>query len=75
MSTRVDIRVSPAAMEYFLVCARIRGVSRAVLLRRLLHTVAHDQMVGSVLDDENDMKRRRPGEHRYKHRHKDVHSD
>jgi len=62
-------------MEYFSVCARIRGVSRAALIRRLLHTIAHDQMVGSVLDDENDMKRRRLGEHRYKHRHKDVRSD
>jgi hypothetical protein len=52
------------AVKYFDTCARIRGISSRSLLRRILDTIVHDQMVGAILDD--DCKReRRKGEHRY----------
>lgn len=53
-------------VEYINRCARIRGVSVTSLLSRLLAVIAKDQLVGGILDDFDNMKQRRPGEHKFK---------
>jgi len=60
--------ISNAAADYLDKCARIRNISRASLLRRLFDTIAMDQLVGSILDDEDAMRERRKGEHRNRHK-------
>ena len=50
---------------YLHTCARIRGISLTALLTRLVDLVGQDQLVASVLDDADEIKVRRKGEHRY----------
>ncbi|WP_024340960.1 hypothetical protein [Bradyrhizobium japonicum] len=66
MPTRIQIEVDDDDFRYFDACARIRNISPRSLFRRLMKTVATDQMVASILDDEGDLRRRGRGEHRYR---------
>ncbi len=51
--------------DYLRSCARIRRISVSSLLRRLMHHIADDQMVASILDDEDSFTRRK-SEHHYR---------
>jgi len=62
----VHIRISDATADYLDRCARIRNISRASLLRRVFDTIAEDQLAGSILDDADTLKERRPGERYFK---------
>ena len=50
--------------DYFRSCARIRGISTAALLNRVLKAVADEQLVLAVLDDDS-ARVRLDGERRY----------
>ncbi len=65
LKNQAYITLSDADADYFTKCARIRDLSRASLLRRMLHTIAQDQLVGSILDDGDAPRKRRNGEHRF----------
>lgn len=54
--------LSEESERYLEACARIRGISLTRLLQRLLKTIADDQMVLSVLDDDSKLTRWMPGE-------------
>lgn len=60
--TNVNIILSEPAIEYLEKCARIRHISRARLMERVLKTVCEDQMVLSVLDDDSRPERQREDE-------------
>jgi hypothetical protein len=51
MRRHLNIEISDPHFEYLDACARIRGVTMSGLVGRLLHTIAEDQLVLSVLDD------------------------
>jgi hypothetical protein len=53
------------AGRYFVSCARIRQIKPNSLLRRLLTAITEDQLVASVLDDAEELKARKKGEHRF----------
>lgn len=61
---RLDLSVSP----YFENCAKIRGISTRALLIRIVDTILEHQMVLNILDDQEEYKSRRKGEHRYRER-------
>ena len=63
---RIVIDIADADAEYFDACARIRNISHRSLIRRVLGTIAEDCMVANILDDQDDMRTRRKGEHRYR---------
>ena len=50
---------------YFQSCARIRGISVRSLVNRLLGHIGKDQMVSGILDDQDNIGRRK-GEHPYR---------
>lgn len=54
--------------RYFAACARIRKITTRALVRRLIGAVAEDQLVSSILDDEDSLLNRRKGEHTYRGR-------
>jgi hypothetical protein len=62
---RLGLDISEVDTEYFEACARIRNITATSLLRRIINAIARDQMVASVLDDD-DLKARLKGEHRYR---------
>jgi hypothetical protein len=64
----LDIDEDSKNGRYLLACARIRNISVRSLLRRLISDVAEDQLIPSILDDADDMKARRKGEHQYRSR-------
>ena len=66
MRNRVDISLGDEEAEYFTRCARIRNLNRTSLLRRLLVIIAQDKMVGSILDDDTELRLRFKGEHRFR---------
>jgi hypothetical protein len=43
--------------DYLTTCARIRGIAPAALVRRLIRIIGNDQLVASILDDTDDIKR------------------
>jgi hypothetical protein len=51
--------------QYLRSCARIRNISMQALIIRLLETIAEDQLVGSILDDDAAQVLRK-GERRYR---------
>lgn len=51
--------------NYFRACARIRGITPASLLRRLMTAVVQDQLVLSILDDDGEPRGPRTGEQCY----------
>jgi hypothetical protein len=53
------------AGRYFVACARIRKIKPSSLFRRLLMAISEDQLVASVLDDADELKARKKGEHRF----------
>jgi hypothetical protein len=53
--------------QYYLTCARIRDISATSLFKRLVSTIGEDQLVSSVLDDNDTLKVRRKGEHSFEH--------
>lgn len=63
---QIELEEDSEAERYFAACARIRNISPRALFRRLIDTIAKDQMVASVLDDEDEMAKRRKGEHRHR---------
>jgi len=65
---RSYVSISDRVANYLDKCARIRNITRASLLRRLLATITEHQMVGNILDDEHTMREHHKGEHRYKDR-------
>lgn len=52
-------------LDYFESCARIRDISVTALLNRVLKTVADDQLVLAILDDES-ARNKQPGEYRFR---------
>jgi hypothetical protein len=67
-TTRVVCRLdlTPEELAYFNSCARIRDVCQTALMRRVLGAVLRDQLIASVLDDENHLRKLAKGEHRYR---------
>lgn len=64
MSDNLLLKVETS--EYLEACARIRGITLSSLLRRLVTTINSHMMVGNILDDADDMKRRNKSEHRHR---------
>ena len=64
MTVRISLELPDP--EYFNNCARIRDVALHSLLRRLLATIAEDEMVAAILDDADCLRERRQGEHRWR---------
>jgi hypothetical protein len=62
---RIDLDLDDEAGRYFLACARIRNIKPISLFRRLLAVINRDQLVGSILDDADELRVRHKGEHRY----------
>jgi len=62
---QVMVNLSAEEGEYFEACARIRNMSKTSFFRLLLRTIANDQLVYAILDDDS-RARRIPGEHSYK---------
>jgi hypothetical protein len=52
--------------RYFISCARIRGLGVATLVGRLIDTIAQDQLVTAVLDDDSRRSRLRAGDHKFR---------
>jgi len=50
------VRMSDKVADYFMLCARIRGIHRSALLQRLFKVIAQDQLVSSILDDDGERK-------------------
>jgi hypothetical protein len=59
-----NFRLSPDQAAYLKASARIRGISVASLMMRLVEVICADQMVLSILDDDS-KREKRPHEHRY----------
>lgn len=59
--------IKPERMAYFDSCARIRGITTTRLFARLVETIADDQLVLGILDD-NSAAARQKGENRYRAR-------
>jgi hypothetical protein len=51
--------------QYLRSCARIRKISMQALIIRILETIAEDQMVANILDDDA-VTQRRKGERGYR---------
>lgn len=51
--------------QYFLACARIRNISATALGKRLILKIIRDQLIAQVLEDESNLRARKPGEHVY----------
>jgi hypothetical protein len=66
----VDLRVPIESEEgqYLVKCARIRDVTVTHLIKSVLATVARDQLVAAVLDDDGT----RQSERRYRHHFKET---
>lgn len=56
MMFNLQIETDEGANEYLEVAARIRGISRTVLLKRVLERVLHDQLIFAILDDTDDAR-------------------
>jgi hypothetical protein len=52
--------------NYLTQCAKLRNISVHSLLKRLVRTIARDQMVGAILDDAEHLQDRKPGEKRFR---------
>ena len=50
--------------RYLMTCARIRGIRMQPFLRRLIETIAREQLVLGILDDDSSRKLRK-GEWRH----------
>jgi hypothetical protein len=61
-----SIRFDSKDGRYLLACARIRGVSIATLVSRLMSVISQDQLVLAILDDESQPAMLKRGEHRFK---------
>lgn len=66
MPRRLTLDLSDEERRYFEACARIRDIHPRSLIRRVLRVIAEDQLVAGILDDEDDLRRRHPSEHRYR---------
>lgn len=64
-AVRVCIELDDGEAGYFESCARMRKISIRSLFRRLASHIAQDQMIGGILDDQDEFTRRK-GEHAYK---------
>jgi hypothetical protein len=47
----ITLRLGRDDLEYLGKCAKLRKIGQAQLIRRILRTVARDQLVGAILDD------------------------
>lgn len=68
---RRNINVDPFEQDseedrYLMACAKLRNITLHALVRRLLRTIAEDQMVPAILDDAQHLQTRDPGEHRFR---------
>ena len=61
-----DDDVDSHLVRYLDACARIRGISTRALTRRVLSAIAEDQPVENILDDQEDLRSRRKGEHPFR---------
>ena len=59
--------MSDKVADYLMLCARIRGINRTTLLRRIFNVIAQDQLVSSILDDDGKRKLNK-SERKYKER-------
>jgi hypothetical protein len=64
----VDLRVATDSEEgqYLVRCARIRDVTVTHLVKTVLNTVARDQLVAAVLDDNGARARERRNVHHFR---------
>jgi len=60
----IDLEDDSDEYRYMMACARIRGIRMQPFLRRLVQTIAKEQLVLSILDDESSRKPRK-GEWRH----------
>jgi hypothetical protein len=60
----IDLDDDSDEYRYLMSCARIRGIRMQPFLRRLIASIARDQLVLSILDDESS-RRLRKGEWRH----------
>jgi hypothetical protein len=60
----IGFDVTEEELGYLDSCSRIRGVTRARLLTRIITAVARDMLVESVLDDSSNLTGLRKGERR-----------
>jgi hypothetical protein len=52
--------------RYLVSCARIRGIATGTLVQMLVTTIAQDQLVQAVLDDDSKRKRLQVGDHKFR---------
>jgi hypothetical protein len=57
---------TPEQSAYFSACARARNVSVSALMKRIVDAITKDDLVLSILDD-NNCEAKRPGERSYRH--------
>lgn len=61
MSINVVLDISEDDEKYLVTSARLRNTSKTELLRRVIDTVLHDQLILGVLDDEGKPTTRKVG--------------
>ena len=66
LSIDIDDDVDSHIVRYLESCARIRGISTHALTRRVLSVIAEDHLVQNILDDQDDLRSRRKGEHPFR---------
>ena len=59
MHVTIDVPDTSEHGEYLRSCARIRDISPTALLRTLIETIATEQLVLAVLDDEEKRPKRK----------------
>lgn len=63
----INFNFTAEEAEYLDRCARTRCISRSALLRRLIRTIARDELVLSILDDDS-----KPGRGKYEYPYREA---
>lgn len=58
--------ISPKTEDYLASCARIRDITLTALITKLIETIAQDQLVLSILDDDSRPAPREKGKHGFR---------
>lgn len=64
----VEFDENDEAGRYLLACARIRDISTKRLVNRLFETIATDQLVLSILDDDSKPAPKQKNQHGFRER-------